>query len=156
AFWFFLITGSFLAIWILTRDRDIVPASALALMGISATTALGAVLIDSGKNAAAQSQLDSALARRTTLAKAIADLESQINPTVAPASSPATDVVEGWKRELQKNKEDLNALDQTLTALKDKLLPSESKGFLKDILSDADGIALHRFQIFIWTLVLGV
>jgi hypothetical protein len=30
-----------------------------------------------------------------------------------------------------------------------------SEGFLRDILSDVDGISLHRFQSFVWTLVLG-
>lgn len=31
-----------------------------------------------------------------------------------------------------------------------------SKGFLNDLLSDDQGISLHRFQLFAWTLVLGV
>ncbi len=31
----------------------------------------------------------------------------------------------------------------------------KSDGFLSDILSDVDGISLHRFQSFAWTLVLG-
>ena len=32
----------------------------------------------------------------------------------------------------------------------------QSRGFLRDILSDDDGISLHRFQIFVWTIALGV
>jgi len=28
--------------------------------------------------------------------------------------------------------------------------------FMTDVLTDADGISLHRFQMFVWTLVLGV
>ena len=31
-----------------------------------------------------------------------------------------------------------------------------SHGFLRDVLSDAQGISLYRFQLFVWTLVLGV
>jgi len=31
-----------------------------------------------------------------------------------------------------------------------------SKSFLLDILSDENGISLHRFQMFVWTLVLGL
>jgi hypothetical protein len=31
-----------------------------------------------------------------------------------------------------------------------------SEGFLNDILTDANGISFHRFQMFAWTLVLGV
>ena len=30
-----------------------------------------------------------------------------------------------------------------------------SKGFLPDILNDGDGISFHRFQIAVWTIVLG-
>ncbi|HZH78487.1 MAG TPA: hypothetical protein VEY88_20830 [Archangium sp.] len=32
----------------------------------------------------------------------------------------------------------------------------ESRGFLMDLLNDEHGISLHRFQLFVWTLVLGV
>jgi hypothetical protein len=31
-----------------------------------------------------------------------------------------------------------------------------TRGFVRDVLSDVDGISLHRFQMFVWTLVLGV
>jgi predicted membrane channel-forming protein YqfA (hemolysin III family) len=31
-----------------------------------------------------------------------------------------------------------------------------SKGFLNDVMSDPTGVSLHRFQMFVWTLVLGV
>jgi hypothetical protein len=35
--------------------------------------------------------------------------------------------------------------------------PQPSQGFLRDILSDAgDGISIHRFQMFAWTLILGL
>jgi hypothetical protein len=35
--------------------------------------------------------------------------------------------------------------------------PHASQGFLRDVLSDAgDGISIHRFQMFAWTIVLGV
>ena len=33
---------------------------------------------------------------------------------------------------------------------------SASEDFLKDILSDPDGICFHRFQMFVWTIVLGI
>lgn len=31
-----------------------------------------------------------------------------------------------------------------------------SRGFITDVISDASGVSLHRFQMFVWTLVLGV
>jgi hypothetical protein len=34
--------------------------------------------------------------------------------------------------------------------------PEKASGnFLKDILSDSDGISFHRLQMFVWTIVLG-
>lgn len=32
--------------------------------------------------------------------------------------------------------------------------PFKTKGFIADLLTDSDGITLHRFQIFVWTIVL--
>ena len=34
-------------------------------------------------------------------------------------------------------------------------LPS-THGFLLDLLSDANGVTLHRFQMLVWTVVLGI
>ena len=31
-----------------------------------------------------------------------------------------------------------------------------SKGFVRDVLSDGGGYSFHRFQIFAWTIVLGI
>lgn len=38
---------------------------------------------------------------------------------------------------------------------RDLALDLSSKNFLADILTDVDGISLHRFQSFVWTIVLG-
>jgi hypothetical protein len=50
AFWFFLIYASYMAIWLVTAALDTITSSLLALMGISAGTALGEALIDTGKD----------------------------------------------------------------------------------------------------------
>jgi hypothetical protein len=94
AWWFFLIIIAYVLIWLISGDRDTITASLLTLMGISAGTALGAVMIDS-TNAGV--------------------------PAGAAAPVPV------------------------------------SHGFLRDILGDSGGnIGLHRFQIVVWTLVLGI
>ena len=74
-------------------------------------------------------------------------------PDLAP---PTPDVLDAWKRELRKNQDDLNVIEQRVQALKEDTEASESRGFWKDILSDADGVGLHRFQMVTWTLVLGI
>ncbi|HEY2829260.1 MAG TPA: hypothetical protein VGJ88_04025 [Thermoanaerobaculia bacterium] len=34
--------------------------------------------------------------------------------------------------------------------------PSVTHGFVSDLISDANGVSIHRLQMFVWTLVLGV
>ena len=47
-------------------------------------------------------------------------------------------------------------IDKNKTQSGDASTVLVSRGFVRDILSDGDGISLHRFQMFVWTLVLGV
>jgi hypothetical protein len=37
-----------------------------------------------------------------------------------------------------------------------KAAETKSNGFLRDVLDDGHGISFHRFQMFVWTIVLGV
>jgi hypothetical protein len=34
--------------------------------------------------------------------------------------------------------------------------PQTSRGFIRDLLDDGNGVSLHRFQMFVWTIVLGI
>jgi hypothetical protein len=47
-------------------------------------------------------------------------------------------------------------IDKSKTATAPEAAFVASRGFLRDVLSDSDGISLHRFQMFVWTMVLGV
>lgn len=92
AFWFFIVSISYLCIWLITGDIDSLTPATLGLLGISAATALGPALItDAG-----------------------------------------------------------NKTDQTSTN------GTPSRGFFTDILSDADGYSFHRFQLVLWTTLLGL
>lgn len=92
AFWFCLVAASYVFIWMVTSDYGVLPGSVLALIGISAATSLGAVLIDNN------------------------------SPT------PAIPVV-----------------------------PQPSRGFFHDVCSDDKGkLTFDRFQIFVWSIVLGI
>lgn len=86
AFWLYLITASFIFIWLVTGDYNgVLTAQSLTLIGISSATALSAISVN---NAA----------------------------------------------------------------------PAASVGFFQDILydGDGDGVSLHRLQIAVWTVILGV
>jgi hypothetical protein len=49
AFWFFLVIASYFFLWIVTGDMDTLNPSVLALIGISAGTALGSAFVDAAK-----------------------------------------------------------------------------------------------------------
>jgi hypothetical protein len=90
AFWFFLVAWAFLFLWLVTGrgDTDTLTPEALALMGISAATGLGAAFIEKAGGSKARS----------------------------------------------------------------------SKGFVLDLVTESDvqGVSFHRFQMIMWTLVMGI
>ena len=59
-------------------------------------------------------------------------------------------------KQLQDSRTRLAMVNQQIQTLTPPASAGISAGFLRDILSDASGYSFHRFQIFAWTLVLGV
>jgi hypothetical protein len=47
-------------------------------------------------------------------------------------------------------------IDKNKTAPAPEEPGGTSRGFINDLMSDPNGVSLHRFQMFVWTLVLGV
>lgn len=100
AFWTLLVIAAYVFIWMITEELDTITGSVLVLLGIGSGTALGAAVIDSGKQA------------------------PEGSTSKADAAPPAK--------------------------------PRASQGFLTDVVSDDNGVSLYKFQLFAWTLVLGV
>lgn len=98
AFWFFIVSTSYLCIWLITGDLDTLTPSVLELLGISAVTSLVPHL------------------------------------TGAPRKD----------------------LDQTIGFSESSTNGALSKGFFADILSDTNGYSFHRFQMVLWTFLLGI
>jgi hypothetical protein len=131
AVWFFLVITSFLYIWVVTGAHDTINESVLGLIGIGAGAALGAAAIDVNKRAETANKV-------SALTTEIAALDQKIQATPAPP--------------------DLAALQQEKTAKEDEreAATPRTAGFLNDLLTDADGHTFHRFQMFVWTVVLGL
>lgn len=158
AFWFFLVYVSYTVIWLITNSLDTITPSLLGLMGISAGTALGEALIDSGKDKASSSQLRDVTAEKQSLETAIPELQSQINALNAKATLAPEDTTnrDSLNKQLQDNRTRLAQLDQQVKALTPATTADDSHGLLRDILRDRSGYSFHRFQIFAWTIVLGI
>ncbi len=158
AFWFFLVYASYTAIWLITDALDTITPSLLGLMGISAGTALGEALIDSGKNDANEAQLQALVAEKQSLEQTLPTLQNQLGSVTAKEAPTLEDT--SSRDSLNKQVQDSRARLSQVTQQIEALTPAESRavsaGFLRDILADSTGYSFHRFQIFAWTIILGI
>ncbi len=147
AWWFVLILLAYVFVWLITGDRDTIPASLLGLMGISAATAVTAVALSSGTS-------DRAESLRASLEADIAAIEAsreRINAAIATATPALANLLERKRTEQDAARDALTARLASLTAV----VPS--RGWWRDIISDdRGGVALDRVQILVWTIVLGL
>jgi hypothetical protein len=143
AVWFYLVVAAYVYICISTHQVHIAMGSVLGLLGISSTTGLAAVFVDKQKETTSRSQRTVLVTERIALNTRISEL---LSTPITPGSSS--------EAELMQKKSRAAEVDAALT----QLTPSPSgisKNFFADILNDGEGISFHRFQIFIWTIVLG-
>lgn len=158
AFWFLLIYSAYVVVWLITGALDTITPSLLALMGISAATGLSEALIDSGKDAASQGQLQNLTAEKRTLEQDASQMQAQIvqienKPTMSPEDISNRS---NLSSRLYNHSARLSQIDQEMQTLSPSANSDVSAGFLRDILSDGSGVSFHRFQILAWTIVLGI
>jgi len=115
-------------------------------------------LIDSGKDKASSSQLQDLTAEKQTLETGIPELQSQINPLNAKATLTPEDTTnrDSLNKQLQDSRARLALVNQQLQSISPASTAGHSQGLLRDILRDGSGYSFHRFQIFAWTIVLGI
>lgn len=158
AFWFFLIYASYVVIWLITDALNTITPSLLGLMGISAGTALSEALIDSGKLNARDDQLQSLTGEKQSLEQTIPELQLQVSGLNSKANLTPEDTAnrDSLNKQLQDGRARLAQITQQIQTLTPSASSGVSRGFLTDILSDSAGYSFHRFQIFAWTIVLGI
>jgi hypothetical protein len=127
AFWTFIVTISYCFIFSITGDLNTVSGSTLVLLGIGAVTAMTGASMDAGKRSASEEN------RLADIKK----LEEFNNQTPKPVNQIAE-----IEQRLKRNENSTKVLG--------------SKNFLDDILTDVEGAAIHRFQMVVWTLILGM
>jgi hypothetical protein len=144
AFWFYLVLAAYVYILVSTRQIHINMGSVLGLLGISATTGLAAVAVDKQKFSSARDQRNSLTAEKTALTKRMEELKT----SGAGAGTPEA-------KELAERQTRLTELNAAITLLPPPPIAPTSHGLVQDLLNDGDGVSFHRFQIAIWTIVLG-
>jgi hypothetical protein len=145
AWWFFLIITGFSYLWMVTGDNDTITPSLLALMGISAATAVAAVAISPTEARVS--------ARGKLIDEEVAVVDNAIDRLAADiaAANPDLQAVLARRRtELEQRRTALIVERSSLGAV------AHSKGFWHDLVTDDRGaVALDRFQIVAWTAILG-
>jgi len=142
AWWFAIVLLSFIFIWLVTGQNDL-SGTALILLGIGLGTTLGANIIDVNKrNASNNTQLGSD--KLKTLLTEKATLETKL-----AALNRNSQAFRSRDTEYQVKCQEIRE------SFPNAIGPSQ-KGFLLDILSDVNGISFHRFQLFVWTIILGL
>lgn len=146
AWWFFLILIGFSYIWMVTGDNDTISPSLLALMGISAATAVAAVAISP-----AEARIG---ARATLLGDEIAVVDKALDRLVVDAAATTNAELQGV---LARRRAELEQRRIALVAERAGLgAAAPSHGFWRDLVTDDRGaVALDRFQIVAWTAILG-
>lgn len=177
AFWTLLVLGAWGFIYIVMEDYQTINEQALVLLGIAAATALGAAAIDTTKSSTVSTEFNRLEPERAKvnaelgeIRKRIGELKTELDTAIAQyagRNQPLTleeqkaidDKKELVRRESVAEPEkaaELKRLDEQIELNKSYLTPRSSEGFWRDLITDKDGVALHRFQIALWTVALGV
>lgn len=147
ALWFVTIVFGFLWAYAVTGDMSPIPDGALILMGIGAGTAVGAAAIDITSTPGSKEDYLAAKNLQLTLDAKVTQAQIQLTTLKAAGASDA------------KLAEAQNSIDAAVKAAADNATKVKSFGvpaskhFIWDILSDGNGIAFHRLQVFGWTMV---
>lgn len=159
AWWFFIILGSFLFIGLVTWDLDTITSSSLVLMGIGTGTALGAAMVDANKRESSDNDLETLKPREAKLTASIAELKTAIadGEKVALGGDPSLAATLASRRtELATLEAELQQVRTQVDDAAAGLQKPVSGGFFTDLLTDVNGVTFHRFQIMVWTVVLGL
>ena len=170
AFWFVLTFCSFVFLFVLLWDYNTISSQALQLMGISGATALAAVAVDVAKDSPADAvnrglqalglhnyddvqRLEQEIAdRQTALALAQVQLDAALNLS----DSVQQPELARLQQDILKQNTEILGRQGILRTYRDKTRPFLTQGWFKDLTTDLNGTAIHRLQVFCWTLVLGV
>lgn len=144
AWWFYLVVAAYVYICLVTKDVNGLSATVLGLIGISAGTGLAAAFVDKQKLTDQENQKMSLQAEQGVVQARISQLR-QANP--ATGSTEAIELAEKQKR--------LAEITQLLSKYPSIPVMPVSRGLI-DVLRDGEGVSFHRFQIVVWTIVLGL
>lgn len=163
AFWFFLVIASYFFLWVVTGDMNTLNSSVLALIGISAGTALGSAFVDASKpvpvgSSGNQPIVDVTRPHLEVLAE-LKQLRADTQKELEALQKVRTAISPSEKEALDENERQQNEVRERLANYRWQsayFAWPTWKGVMYDLLAENNLISFHRFQIFVWTLILGI
>jgi hypothetical protein len=163
AFWFFLVIASYFFLWVVTGAMDTLNTSVLALIGISAGTALSSAFVDAAKpvpdgSTGNQPIVDVTRPHPEVLAE-LKELQSDTQKELEALQKARASISPSDKQALEDNEQKQNEIRERLANYHWQsayFAWPTWKGVMYDLLAENNLISFHRFQIFVWTLVLGI
>lgn len=150
AFWYVLIMSSTVFIYMINKEAPALNKTALVLMGISTITGVVANSMNTNKKVEERNKLIDYQNEKQVLEARLNDLELTLK------SENTLEYTEELKKEVINGKDRLKVLKLLISEVEHVKPIDKHKSFIKDILSDSNGISLHRFQIVGWTVALGI
>lgn len=150
AWWLVISAVSFLYLWAVL-DTWSFNAKILTLLGISGATGLSAVLIDSSKQSTAAKQLSAVLTEQPAKIREIAAADGEL--ATISLNEHEEQLAQIARQVKLKRIEVIETQIRSLARLAGPPRPSSS--FFRDLLEDKDGISLNRYQLVVWTIILG-
>ena len=151
AFWFFLVAAAWFLLFLVTKDIDTLTGSVLVLMGISAGTAVGSAIIDAGTTISSAERIRNIPVDQKGLDNRLSELRSKLATVRTRVAASDAD------REAKRA--DVEHLAAELSLAESQQAFFRKSPWLRtthDLLGDQGHINFHRFQIAVWTLVLGL
>ena len=163
AFWFFLVIASYFFLWVVTGDMDTLNTSVLALIGISAGTALGSAFVDAAKPVSVGSFGNQPIVDVTRphleVLSELNQLRADTQKELETLQKARTLISPSDKQALDDNEQQQNEVRERLASYRWQsayFAWPTWKGVMYDLLAENNLISFHRFQIFVWTLILGI
>ncbi len=151
AFWGLLVLLCFFGVWAVNLSMERIPGQVLILLGISAATGLSALFIGQSNQTDDKAVTDAKGSE--TLKSAQAKLRSEIDKLRGPEPVPdeKKNIISAWTTLEAEIGKTLNVPAKVAVKVE-----QQSEGFWKDIISDPTGPTFSRFQVVLWTAVLGI
>lgn len=148
AWWFFVALASYVFIGLVTGDYSTsITGTVLVLLGISAAAKIGGAIVDVRNDTPEEAAKE---------ADVIGKTEVKLKETNAKLA-PLKQAVDGGNATPAQKHEYAQQLSlQGILESRLRKLRNESESFLRDLVSDGNGVNFHRFQMATWTLVLSV